>query len=261
MLELKIPSAMLRVGRLDFPPATYIKKSTGRAGRIADLWENSSPLTQGLRRLSQVRWGRFVYVGIFTSLLFAQSKYPADSVLTSPNASIIEKTAILPIAAWQRISHNTNLLNCQYYPSCSQYGAMAIKENGILKGLPMTADRIVRCNPSAFFNHVHINGKFHQPDNRLVDYPRSRNNISNEKSPLLAGVLSTIIPGAGRIYACKWFDGLMGFFIVYLTAASAIESSKRDNAFNKVFSYSIAGVFYTGEIYGAYRSAKYYQHQ
>ncbi|MCH7764469.1 MAG: membrane protein insertion efficiency factor YidD [Candidatus Marinimicrobia bacterium] len=171
----------------------------------------------------------------------------------------MEKTAILPIAAWQRISHNTNLLNCQFYPSCSQYGAMAIKENGILKGLPMTADRIVRCNPSAFFNHIHINGKFHQPDNRLVDHLQPDREISNSKSPVLAGLFSALLPGAGRVYAGKWFDGLMGFIMVYLTAASAIESSKRGNMFNKVFSYSIAGVFYTGEIYGAYRSAKYYQ--
>ncbi len=205
---------------------------------------------------------RFAFVGvIFTSLLFAQSKYPADSVLISPNASILEKTAILPIAAWQRISHNTNLLNCQFYPSCSQYGAMAIKENGILKGLPMTADRIVRCNPSAYYNHIQLRGVFHEHDFRLVDHLQPDREISNSKSPVLAGLLSALLPGAGRIYSGKWFDGLMGFLMVYLTAASAMESSKRNNMFNKVFSYYMAGVFYTGEIYGAYRSAKYYQHQ
>ena len=198
---------------------------------------------------------------LLITLIFAQSKYPADSVLTSPNASIFEKTAILPIAAWQRISHNTNLLNCQFYPSCSQYGAMSIKENGIIKGLPMTADRIVRCNPSAYVNHIQMRGEFHKGDYRLVDHPQSEREISNSKSPALAGLLSALLPGAGRVYAGRWFDGLMGFFMVYLTATSAYESSKREDSLSKVFSYSLAGIFYTGEIYGAYRSAKYYQYQ
>ena len=198
---------------------------------------------------------------LITSLLFAQSKYPADTVLTSKESCIIEKIVVLPIAGWQRISHNTDFLNCQFYPSCSQYGAIALKENGLLKGLPMTADRIVRCNPSAFFNHLHIRGGFHDPDGRLVDHPASHLKTFTKKSPIAAGFLSAIVPGAGRMYAGRWFDGFMGFVIVYLTASSAIEASKKDNVLNKGFSYSMFGIFYTGEIYGAYRTAKYYQRQ
>jgi putative component of membrane protein insertase Oxa1/YidC/SpoIIIJ protein YidD len=198
---------------------------------------------------------------LITSLLFAQSKYPADSVLTSSNSTLIEKILILPIAGWQRLSHNTSLLDCQFYPSCSQYGAIAIKENGILKGIPMTADRIVRCNPSAFFNQLHIRGGFHDADGRLIDHPTSHLIASKKKSPTLAGILSAIVPGAGRVYAGRWFDGFMSFVMVYLTASSAIDASKRDNYFGKSFAYSMAVIFYTGEIYGAYRSAKYYQRQ
>ncbi len=196
-----------------------------------------------------------------TFLLFAQSKYPADSVLASPKASLLEKMTILPIAAWQRISHNANFLNCQFYPSCSQYSAIAIKENSIIKGIPMTADRIVRCNPSAFFNHLHIRGGFHKSDGRLIDHPTSHLTVSTKKSPITAGLLSAIVPGSGRMYAGRWFDGFMGFVMVYLTASSAVEASKKDNVLNKGFSYSMFGVFYTGEIYGAYRTAKYYQRQ
>lgn len=173
----------------------------------------------------------------------------------------MEKTAIMPIAAWQRISHNTDLLNCQFYPSCSQYGAIVIKENGVLKGLPMAADRIVRCNPSAYFNHIHIRGEFHKGDYRLVDHPQSEREISNSKSPVAAGILSAILPGAGRVYAGRWFDGLMGLAMVYLTASSALDASKQNNDFQKSITYSMAVVFYAGEIYGAYRSAKYYQLQ
>ncbi len=35
---------------------------------------------------------------------------------------------------------------CKYYPSCSSYAATAIENYG-LKGLAMSAWRLVRCNP------------------------------------------------------------------------------------------------------------------
>ncbi len=198
---------------------------------------------------------------VITSLLFAQSKYPADSVLTSSNSTFLEKVAVLPIAGWQRLSHNTRLLDCQFYPSCSQYGAISINENGLLIGIPMTADRIVRCNPSAFFNHLHMRGGFHDADGRLIDHPTSHLNASTKKSPIAAGLLSAIVPGFGRIYAGRWFDGLLGFCMVYITATSAMVANEGNNNFQKSFAYSMAGIFYTGEIYGAYRSAKHYQQQ
>jgi putative component of membrane protein insertase Oxa1/YidC/SpoIIIJ protein YidD len=201
------------------------------------------------------------YGFLFSSLIFTQTKYPADSVLVSSNSTLIEKALILPIAGWQRFSHNTRLLDCQFYPSCSQYGAIAIKENGILKGIPMTADRIVRCNPSAFFNQLHLRGGFHEQDGRLIDHPTSHLNISTKKSPVVAGLMSAILPGSGRMYVGRWFDGFMGFLMVYITASSALDASKSEHNFQKSFSYSMAGVFYVGEIYGAYRTAKYYQRQ
>ncbi len=35
---------------------------------------------------------------------------------------------------------------CKYYPSCSSYAVSAIEEYG-LKGVAMSAWRLVRCNP------------------------------------------------------------------------------------------------------------------
>ncbi len=195
---------------------------------------------------------------ILTAFLFSQTKYPADTVLTSNNASMIEKVAIFPIAGWQRLSHNMSVLNCQFYPSCSQYGAICIQNNG-LAGIPIIADRIIRCNPSAFFNHLDIRGGFHPPDGRLIDHPSSHLDPSDKKSPILAGGLSAVIPGTGRVYAGRWFDGLMGFFMVYITATTAYETSKLKNQYLQGVRYTMFGIFYFGEIYGAYRTAKYYQ--
>jgi putative membrane protein insertion efficiency factor len=37
--------------------------------------------------------------------------------------------------------------NCKFEPSCSDYSAQAIEHYGIIRGVPMTAWRIARCNP------------------------------------------------------------------------------------------------------------------
>ena len=37
--------------------------------------------------------------------------------------------------------------NCRFYPNCSDYAALTIKKNGLLKGLSKGIWRILRCNP------------------------------------------------------------------------------------------------------------------
>lgn len=36
---------------------------------------------------------------------------------------------------------------CSFYPSCSAYGLEAVTAHGVVRGVPMTAWRILRCNP------------------------------------------------------------------------------------------------------------------
>lgn len=36
---------------------------------------------------------------------------------------------------------------CKFYPTCSQYGIIAIERFGVLKGGLMTLWRIIRCSP------------------------------------------------------------------------------------------------------------------
>ncbi len=39
-----------------------------------------------------------------------------------------------------------DLTVCTFTPSCSEYGILAIKEHGLVKGGMMTMDRLTRCN-------------------------------------------------------------------------------------------------------------------
>tara|TARA_B100000676_G_scaffold305775_1_gene360642 strand:+ start:2980 stop:3588 length:609 start_codon:yes stop_codon:yes gene_type:complete len=189
---------------------------------------------------------------LFISIIFAQ--YPADTLLILPSTSKIERILISPISKWQRISYGSPEMNCQFFPSCSQYGAIAINEKGPILGLFATSDRIIRCNPSAMKNHSAIGGSFYQ-DGRMIDILKPEN-INNEKSPVIAGILS-IVPGLGRIYSKKYFDGLFGFLMTSIAYQSAIRSTNNNSIFAPLF-VSTAIIVHGGEIYGSYRTAKYH---
>lgn len=73
------------------------------------------------------------------------------------------------------------------------------------------------------------------------------------KSPALAGVMSTILPGSGKIYAGKPGQGVSSFLIVGILGAVTIESylkkgiwSPRTILFGSLFS-----VYYVGNIWGS----------
>ena len=201
-----------------------------------------------------------IHIFLITGLGYAQQNYPADTVFASPQANIFEKSAILPIVAWQRLSYNSELLACQFYPSCSNYGALAIRNYGPIIGAALTADRIVRCNPFALNYHYEMHGEFHYPDYRLMDSLEfSQSRYLSNKSPILAAGLSTILPGTGRMYAGRFLDGLMGLWMVLLPGTAAYGSLKQGQSMKGNFFTGITLIFWLGEIYGAYRTAKYYQ--
>ena len=95
-----------------------------------------------------------------SNLGISQDIYPADTLISSQNSNFLEKATILPISAWQRLSYNSNLLSCQFYPSCSNYAAIAISQRGIFVGSAIAADRIVRCNPLFAFGHDPVPEQF-----------------------------------------------------------------------------------------------------
>tara|TARA_B100000131_G_scaffold322307_1_gene375793 strand:- start:1207 stop:1818 length:612 start_codon:yes stop_codon:yes gene_type:complete len=200
---------------------------------------------------------RFIIISLLLcSLCLAQSKYPADSLLISKDTPIINRIGLIPISLWQRISYNTNVFNCQFYPSCSNYGAQAIKEYGIIKGSIITSDRIVRCNPFAYHYQIELNRPFNEKDGRLIDPIEYLQNNNPKKSPILAGIFSAIIPGMGRVYVNRTMDGLTGLWTFFITANSTYLAFKNENYFS-VSIFGIATSFvWLGEIYGAWRLAK-----
>ena len=191
--------------------------------------------------------------------LTAQSKYPADEILSSPDVPIIHKIGLLPIAAWQRISYNSNIFNCQFYPSCSNYGAQAVKQFGIIRGGIIASERITRCNPRAYHYHLELQKPFHEKDGRMID-PVIQKEIQQQKvSPFRAALISTIVPGAGRMYSGRISDGIFGLYSFSIYGYAAYDSNKNGRKFAGPLFGLIASYVYLSEIYGAWRTAKYYQ--
>lgn len=188
-----------------------------------------------------------------------QVVYPADSLLKNPDISVLKKMALLPIAGWQRISYNSHFFNCQFYPSCSNYGMHAIQKFGVIKGTMMTTDRIVRCNPAA--RDYHLKSKMEINNmGYLVDpvTPVAAPEKTQMKSPLVAAGLSALIPGLGRAYSGRIFEGLLGGLMTFLIGQIALEAYQNDRPVKASMFSAYFISFYSGEIYGAYRTTKYY---
>lgn len=80
------------------------------------------------------------------------------------------------------------------------------------------------------------------------------------RSPFFAGLLSTVVPGAGRLYTGRLADALNTLFTVGLTGWQAYDGFRRDGlASVKGWTLgTLCGVFYVGNIYGSVISARVY---
>lgn len=80
------------------------------------------------------------------------------------------------------------------------------------------------------------------------------------RSPLLAGVLSTVVPGAGRLYTGQFGDALTSLLLVGLMGWQTYDGFQRDGLSSvKGWTFGTLGsIFYIGNIYGSVLSARVY---
>jgi hypothetical protein len=78
------------------------------------------------------------------------------------------------------------------------------------------------------------------------------------KSSFLAGAMSTVIPGSGKIYTGQWKDGLLAFVFVAANGYSAYRGFSKSGVSSGYgwFFTAVGTSFYIGNIYGSARSAK-----
>ena len=192
------------------------------------------------------------------SSAYARIEYPADSLLKSKNTTFFQKIFIYPVAQWQKISYTSNALNCQFYPSCSNYCSLAIKDNGPLFGSIIAMDRITRCNPSALSYHQKINGSYKDEDGRLIDYVKPVSYNQNLNPSLLSSMLA-FIPGLGRFHSGRVYDGIYGMLNLLLSAKAYSIAIKTENKPMANIFGGTSAIIYASEVYGSLRALKYYQ--
>ncbi len=108
---------------------------------------------------------------------------------------------------------------------------------------------------SSKFNYAY--SPISEEQQELTEYSRQMKKYK-KKSPLVAALLSTAIPGLGKIYAGKKGQGLSAFFTCVVFGAIAAENivksgykSPQSIVFESLFS-----MFYIGNIYGSALSVK-----
>ncbi|MGQ9609271.1 MAG: tetratricopeptide repeat protein [bacterium] len=87
--------------------------------------------------------------------------------------------------------------------------------------------------------------------------------VIKRKNPIFAGILSSIIPGLGRVYCNQYGDGIFSFMLTTITGALAYDAF-RENNFRSIKGWlftALSAIFYAGNIYGSYVSAKIYNNQ
>ncbi len=176
----------------------------------------------------------------FYSVAVKADIVPADSLLNK-NIPVSRKITIYPIKLWQSFSFKSSRLNCQFYPSCSQFTAIAISSHGIVMGSIMGADRIIRCNPAAFQHH---DDEFHN-DGRLKD--RVPNKLCLEKPGI--DLAYNILPGLGRIKKGRSVDGLFSLLLESSMALVAYKSYEQEYYGLSVTFASTAMIFWLSDFY------------
>lgn len=114
-----------------------------------------------------------------------------------------------------------------------------------------------------------IKGNYHQAQINFQEnqsYPQQYKDLLQEstklktKSPALAGIMSALIPGTGRLYTRDYKDGLIS--LIFVGGAGYQSYTRfRKNGINSVGGWiygALATGFYLANIYGSAKSAKYF---
>jgi uncharacterized protein len=60
---------------------------------------------------------------------------------------VIRRGLVLLVRVYQRLVSPLLPPACRFYPSCSAYAVTALERHGALRGVWLTARRLVRCHP------------------------------------------------------------------------------------------------------------------
>ena len=142
------------------------------------------------------------------------------------------------IKAYQAVSKLVPFEMCIFEPSCSNFALEAISRYGTLRGVQMSANRIMRCNPSRRFEkdsrYIPVGGKFFDPPEDYIIHNRTFS-------------ANFVLPGIFQFRKGEVFDGVLAVGFTSVPVYALVRSDFKFNAVNIVF-FLVGVIFYSGHL-------------
>lgn len=177
-----------------------------------------------------------IRINIYLLLLFNSCCYSCSADSLSRRVSTWFTVSL--IRCYQDYSKEVPFEMCIFEPSCSNFTIQAIRRYGVLKGIPISANRLIRCNPSRIFekssDYIYIGNKLFDPPE---DYGQNLNNFS----------YLYLIPGIYQIKNRKYFDGVLSFGFTAIPIYGLI-NHKFDLSVSSIIFIFLEVIFYSGHL-------------
>lgn len=130
-----------------------------------------------------------------------------------------------------------------------------------LRNLEIAAISLLKRDYDSFNNYsTSFTSKYYQYSEQEISLMEIKKDLLNHKkrSPLTAGIMSAIIPGAGRIYGGKTGIGIGTFLTSAVFGLQAWEAYRKDGVESARFIIfgSLFSIFYVGNIWGSVFTVK-----
>lgn len=122
----------------------------------------------------------------------------------------------------------------------------------VLSNLKLTPD---------FLNEAKFLSNFEDSEKAAAKYLFDLRTNPTYKSSLTAGILASIIPGAGKFYVEEIGDGVMALLTTGIFAFLSYDNFNADHKFRGWLFAGISSLFYAGNIYGSVAAAQIYNSQ
>lgn len=93
---------------------------------------------------------------------------------------------------------------------------------------------------------------------RVESFNQWKDSLPVQKSPVLAGTMSAVLPGSGQAYTGSWQSGAMAFVLNALFLSATLELADKDLNAAAVVSGAVFSITYLGNILNAAESARIY---
>lgn len=118
--------------------------------------------------------GEIIFFCLFSSMVTAQPSEKWDGywekrppihehAKVADYPELFSSSALVWIRIYQTVIASQDLPSCVFHPSCSRFAFDAIKQYGAIKGILLSTDRLMRCNPFAYKYYQFDGSKFADP--------------------------------------------------------------------------------------------------